>query len=384
LKLQPRVLLISGQAERYGADRALRTLAEGWQGRGWDVMVAVPGPGPLVDDLAALGIPTTFVDPAVIRRMDGAHGMARLVGGGAIRSALRVRRLIRRWEPDVVYVNAVVIVGGLLGAVWSGRPTVCHIRESFADHRSLWRAYGKLLRRLPVRLIAVSTGIAQEAEDAGLGGQTVMIHDGVQFREVDDPRRIVERRPGIVCIGRINDSKGQDDLVCAARLLRDHGITAPVLFAGDVFPGGESHREHLVDLIDKQGMADQVQLLGWIDDPTSLLDTWSIYVQPTARPEPFGLALVDAMAAGMACVATDAGGPRDIIRNGETGLLVPPRRPEDLAAAIERLWRDDELRQSLGRAASADVRERFSASRNVERCEEVLRQAIAGRSRRRR
>jgi mannosyltransferase len=98
---------------------------------------------------------------------------------------------------------------------------------------------------------------------------------------------------------------------------------------------------------------------------------------PSVRPEPFGLALLDAMAHGIACIATDAGGPRDIIRDGETGLLVQPGNAMALADAIEQLHADNELRAQLGRAAASHVRERFSIDATARRIGEVYEELLS-------
>jgi len=83
------------------------------------------------------------------------------------------------------------------------------------------------------------------------------------------------------------------------------------------------------------------------------------------------------MADGLPCIATDVGGPREIIRRGENGLLVPPGDAKALAEAIRLLWGDAELRTRLGRAAAVDVRERFGADRVVDEVEHVYERLLA-------
>lgn len=366
-----RVLLISGQAERYGADRSLLTLARGLGDRGWQVTVAVPHDGPLVDDLRDAGVEIVVADAGVIRRTLGFAGWTRLAVTFPV-TTWRIARLARRF--DIVHVNAAVITGGLVGARLSGRPVVGHLRESFAEHRREWRLLGRLLRWTTDRTIAVSEAIAAEAADVGLGRQTVVIHNScdVPFEPLAAPVA-----PRVLQVGRINDWKGQGVLVDALAVLRDRGVVVEAAVAGDVFPGGEVHRDRLVAHIERVGIGDQVSLLGFVDRVGDLMRPGAIFVQPSTRPEPFGLALVEAMSRGMACVASAAGGPVDIVRDGVTGMLVSPGDPVALADAVERLWRDDALRLRMGEAAAADVRSRFSPEREVDACEKLYLSLLA-------
>jgi glycosyltransferase involved in cell wall biosynthesis len=82
----------------------------------------------------------------------------------------------------------------------------------------------------------------------------------------------------------------------------------------------------------------------------------------------------------MACVASAAGGPIDIVRDGVTGVLVAPGDPAALADAIERLWRDEALRLRMGEAAAADVRARFAPEREVDACEALYLSLLAPRA----
>src|SRR5262249_36846355 len=136
--------------------------------------------------------------------------------------------------------------------------------------------------------------------------------------------------------------------------------------AGDVFAGGDAHRDALEALIKDLAVGDAVSLVGWVDDVDGLLVQNEVFVLPSERPEPFGLVLAEAMAQGMACVATDAGGPAEMITDGVNGLLVPMGDADALANAIGRLLADARLRRQLGDTAAADIREQFSFERTLD------------------
>jgi glycosyltransferase involved in cell wall biosynthesis len=98
------------------------------------------------------------------------------------------------------------------------------------------------------------------------------------------------------------------------------------------------------------GVADRVVLLGTRSDAVSVMAGWDIFVL-ASRFEGLPVALMEAMAMGLPIVATEVGGVPEAVRNGIEGLLVPPGRPDLLAAAIERLAGDESLRQTMGAAA---------------------------------
>ncbi len=118
------------------------------------------------------------------------------------------------------------------------------------------------------------------------------------------------------------------------------------------------------------GLEDRVSFLGEIRDVPALLAELDIFAFPT-RMEGCGVALLEAMASGLACVATNVPGPRDVIEPGKSGLLVPSRDAEALARALRLLAEDKDLRRTLAVAARERVRDRFSIEGEVEAYENL-------------
>ena len=107
------------------------------------------------------------------------------------------------------------------------------------------------------------------------------------------------------------------------------------------------------------GVAGRVTLHGTVSRPQQALAAAGVLVLPSLA-EGFGLVLIEAMAAGVPVVATDVAGVRDVVRDGATGLLVPPGNAPAMAAAIRRVLGDRPLRHRLVTAATDDVRRRFT------------------------
>jgi glycosyltransferase involved in cell wall biosynthesis len=107
------------------------------------------------------------------------------------------------------------------------------------------------------------------------------------------------------------------------------------------------------------GLRDRVAFLGWVERPERLLAASDVVVCPS-RFESFGLVPVEAMACEVPVVSTNVGGPAETIVDGETGFLVPPRQPSQLADRVASLLGDEGLRTRMGRAGRARVEARFS------------------------
>lgn len=356
-----RVLLVHGTAEHYGADRSLLTLTRGLHERGWRVEVLVGEPGPLVPLLREAGAEVSVAEVAIFRRVFSPARWLRYVFVEFPAAVWRIARRAR--SADVVHLNTSVLPAAAIGGWLARRPVVMHMRESYADDARIWRWYARVLRPFLAAVVAISEAVAAEAREAGLRSITHVVNNGLDLGVA--PERRHPEGP-VVMAGRINSWKGQPVLVEAAAILAARGEPIPILIAGDVFPGGEKYREALVADIAARGVAGQVELLGFVPDMGGLLGRASIFVLPSVRPEPFGLALIEAMAAALPVVATAHGGPREIVRHERTGLLVPPGDASALADALARLWADPALRERLGAAAAQDVRVRFGADRMVD------------------
>jgi len=129
-------------------------------------------------------------------------------------------------------------------------------------------------------------------------------------------------------------------------------------------------------------LADRVRFLGFRRDLPRLLQCFDVFVLPSLS-EGFPNSLVEAMATGLPCIATDVACVSEIVDHGRNGLLVRAGDADDLASALDRLISDSALRQSLGAEARAVVEARFSLEATTDRCEAYLAEIVdAHRSRR--
>ena len=194
-----------------------------------------------------------------------------------------------------------------------------------------------------------------------------------------DPRA---RPPRVVAVGRLVEKKGFDVLVEAAALLAGRGTS----FAVDIIGGGELE-EALARQVQERRLADRVRLLG----PRPQAEMIRLVADAAAFAAPCvvgrdgnrdGLptTLLEAMALGTPCVSTDVTGIPEVLRDGETGLVVPQGDPQALAAALARLLGSPELRVSLAQRARRRIEQDFDARANSARVRQVVSEVQARRA----
>jgi glycosyltransferase involved in cell wall biosynthesis len=160
--------------------------------------------------------------------------------------------------------------------------------------------------------------------------------------------------PVIGALGRLIARKGFADLLEAAALLAARGCRF------ELHLGGSGPEEAALRAqVERLKLAPRVRFLGWIEDKRGFFETLDLLCVPS-REEPFGIVVLEGLAHGRPVVATAAAGPREIIRDGIDGLLVPPASPPELAAALAGLLEDPERRAALARAGRATVSQRFA------------------------
>lgn len=292
--------------------------------------------------------------------------------------APRLRRLLRARRYDVVHLHS-PYVAGIARLVLRTIPRDSRPAVVSTEHLP-WSGYvvaTRLLNALTCGLddarIAVSEGVRDSIPRALSRGVRVIVH-GV---EVDEVRRYLSDRqevrqelgvgPDEVLVGTVANYRPQkryEDLLAAAGQLSGDGL--PVRFAavGHGPLEGEIRRIHR-----SMGLDGRFLLLGHREEAARIMAGFDVFVLASSF-EGLSLALMEALALGLPTVATAVSGISECVRDGIEGILVPPRRPDRLAAALEDLVRDPNRRATMGRAAFRRA-EAFDITRGERAVEEV-------------
>lgn len=139
------------------------------------------------------------------------------------------------------------------------------------------------------------------------------------------------------------------------------------LIAGDTPDGSPAYRHHLEALARELGITDSVHFIGHCSRVPDMMAACDVMVHASTMPEPFGRVILEAMALGKPVIATDAGGPSEILRHGRTGWLVPPGDATALAESILKLASSPEASRKMGENARQEAGSRYGISHHVER-----------------
>lgn len=353
------VVVLHPGAELYGADRVLLSVADALT-RAWSVRVVLPSGGPLEDELRRRGVEVEHSAGLLVLRKSLLHPRELLLlVPRLLASLLALVRLLRRLQPDVVYVNTVTLPTAVLAGRLVGRRVVCHMHE--AEDTLPFLVTAGLTAHLPFAhdVIANSGATATYAARAwrGVRRRTTVVPNGVPPVGVTTPLpESRPTRPQLLLVGRLNPRKGSDVAVDAVALLRDAGVEADLLLAGDVFPGYEWYATQLREQVARLGLEEQVRFLGFVPSPAPLYDAAHFVLVPS-QVESFGLVAVEGMSAGRVVVAAPVGGLLDSVLPGVTGELCPPE-PRALAEVLQRRLADWEGSRALA-ARGAEQAERL-------------------------
>jgi phosphatidylinositol alpha-mannosyltransferase len=228
------------------------------------------------------------------------------------------------------------------------------------------RVMGSYAQRLHGR-IAVS-GAAKHFIDRYFPGEYKVIPNGVdvdRFQRAVPLARWMDGKRNLLFVGRHEPRKGLIELLKAYRILRKTGCDCRLLVVGQ----GPLTREARRYVATRR--LGGVEFLGRVSDAekAQLFRSADVYVSPATGGESFGIVLLEAMAAGTPIVASDIHGYKGVVRRGREALLVEPREPKQIAAAIARLLNDDTLRAEMGRNGVARAQE-FSWERVTAKVDE--------------
>ena len=166
----------------------------------------------------------------------------------------------------------------------------------------------------------------------------------------------------LVSCGRLNRSKGHQELIEAVRLLRDKGLDVRLHICGEDEQGGDGFHRQLQAQIDEAGLGAAVCLLGAVSEQRVRDEIESAHLFMLAsHHEPLGVAIMEAMAMGLPVIATNAGGVPELVDHERDGLLVNPQEPAAIVEAVERVLCDAALAERLASAGRAKIERSFHA-----------------------
>jgi glycosyltransferase involved in cell wall biosynthesis len=350
-----RVLYVNHTAEVSGAERSLLTLLGGLP-PSVHPLVACP-PGGLAEAVAELEIPVTpIADTAGSLRLHPLHTPRALAEMSL--AALQVHRAARRHRADVVHANS-IRAGIELGiARVAPAARVVQVRDVLPPG-PVTTATMRLIAATASTVLANSRYTAESVRRSAPGARLQVVHPALDLTRFD-PRRIDRtaarsalgvagtRQVLLGVVAQLSPWKGQETAIEALRLLCEDGVDAHLLLIGSAKFVASSTRfdntayvERLRRLVADGGIEDRVSWLGERDDVPVLMRALDVLLLPS-QEEPFGRALLEAMALEVPVLATNVGGPPELVRDGREGYLLPPGEPAAWERAVRRVI-DSEL-----------------------------------------
>lgn len=306
------------------------------------------------------------------------------------RQAWRLSRFITRRGIQLVHCDWSRDLFTLVPALAAHRrvPLVLHKHVGVKTGKRLWVHYGMYAR--VDRVIAISEVIHRNvvAMHPVDPAKVVTIHNGIdpgRYRPDAAARARVRAELGygdehlvVGIVGRVTPSKGHREFVEMAALLGECFPQARFLVVGEATRGEEDEGRAIVEAMSAGPMADRITVTGFRRDVPDLLNAMDVFAFPSHN-EAFGLALIEAMAAGLPTVSSDCDGVLDIVVEGETGLMVAPKDGARLAAATAKLLEDAALRERMGRAGRERVLAHFTEERMAAAIDRLYAEALAAR-----
>ncbi len=382
-----RLLVVNHAVEIGGAERALLGFLDCLDRDAFEPALACPHPGPLTLEAERRGIRVHlgFPSPRLLEVKRKSIGKDRLATAAypydMARTAASLAALIRREGYDLVLTNSAKadIYGSLAGRL-AGRPVVWRLHDIASGEAFnrlnlfLFRVSASLFAD---RVLAISEVVREALLDLGVKEAKVsMVHNGILVGEASASRSEVRaawgvpvEAPLVGMVGRLVDWKGPDYFIEAAAMVAAELPEARFMLVGDAIFGERSYVDDLEALARARGLEGRVIFTGFRDDVEEIIASMDLLVHASVLPEPFGLVIIEAMAQGLPVVATRGGGVGEIVDDGETGILVPPRDAAAMAAAISTLLADPARAKSMGEAGKKAVAERFDLREKVREME---------------
>lgn len=373
-----RILYVSDTGDQLGgAERSLLSLIEHLDQSRYQAHVVLGEDGRFASLLRAAHAKVILARVGTIARSRNPLRLL-LYAAFFVHGTLRLAWHIRRRRIGVVHVNKnPLAVHAVPAARLAGAAVVWHVRNRVSNFGRI----GAWLVRHCHRILCVSRSIAAPFIEAFPEAEPriTIVHEGIDAtlytaREAGAAfRQAVAARPQqhlVGTVGRLTPWKCQDDFLRAAAIVAPRHPDALFPVVGDCVSSraeqapDRAWRDRLHALAAELGIADRVVFTGFREDVPAVMNGLDVFVLPS-HDEPFGIVVLEAMAAARPIVAAAGGGVPEIVADGQHALLVEPGNVEAMAEAIDRILSSPDLAARLGRAAEEHVVAEFPLWRHA-------------------
>ncbi len=354
-----KILYVDSDMVWRGGQEQLFTLMQGLKARGHQVLVATPARSPLSQKVRQSNIPSL---PFTQR-----NEFSPLAFG-------QLWRILHKGDFDVIHSNTprVILSAGLASRLCRVPVRVSSRRVNFPLRSPLSRLKYNWAQE---QIITVSASVRDTLLRGGVRPERIrVIYEGVDVDRIDllKPSPLTTKNGLVVgTVAHMSPEKGHDILLQAASelVLQFPHITF-------VLVGGGQLASKLARKTTQLGIEDNVIFTGFRSDSEALVKNFDIFCLPSLS-EGLSSAILVAMANRLPVVATAVGGITELVLDGQTGFLVAPSHPGNLASALSKLIQSPRLRQQMGDAARRRVEESFTLERKLDQTEKLYRQLLA-------
>jgi glycosyltransferase involved in cell wall biosynthesis len=304
------------------------------------------------------------------------YPLDRIYGWNALKYGVKLGLFLRRERVDIVHTFFPASdLWGSMVATLSRCPVLISSRRDMGilrmrKHRLPYMVANRLFDQVQ----AVSDRVREFCiREEGIAPEKVVtVPNGVDLATIDAARPadriptlgLSDTTPLVMTVANLRSVKGIDVLLRAIAIVRRDVPDAVFAVIGESIETG--YKEQLLSLVHELGIANNIEFLGARKDVFSLLKMADVFCLPS-RSEGLSNALLEAMACGLPCVATEVGGNPQVVAEGKSGFLVPSEQPQLLAQKLVMLVKDKELRDRMGRTSRLIVQERYTVQHMVDR-----------------
>lgn len=366
-----KVLFVNHVTKIGGSEVSLSNLIRNLNTSNYDIFLLCPSEGMLTEELARYGIKFLYADLPLRFRRDNISEF--------VPQTYKLYKLLRTYKFDIIHANSyiagysIALVARILRV-----PLVTHVRDIIPDGFFIPKE-SKLLG-FSKKLICISQAVKDHLAKYGFTNKTTVIPNGVDtslFSATCGKARLPQnwRRIKFGLVGQVINWKGHEEFLDAISNVVGQGLYSDFYIIGDAMFNDPSYLDFLKEKARKLRISEFVHFISFQRDIVTWMNALDVVVCPSWF-EPFGRVVIEGMSLKKLVIATNVGGPAEIIEDGKSGILVTPKDPKSLENAIVRCIKNPEIIEEFGIRARENILNKYTISIHVNAVEKLYKNIL--------